>query len=56
MDEGAGVAISKAIEAALISPNVPDDNDEAANVVDVINRLAVAMERLAVAIEARSNA
>lgn len=35
------------LNAALISPNVPDSNGEPANVVDVLHHLACAATRLA---------
>ena len=40
MDEAAAREIAEAIRQAFISPNVPDANLEAANLVDTTNYLA----------------
>ena len=45
-------AVASAIRDNLTSPNVADSNFEAANVVDVINRLASAVFRVGSAITA----
>lgn len=48
--------VPEAIRAALISPNVPDDNLEPANIVDVVNRLSRMTLHVADAITARAAA
>lgn len=44
--------LAQALDDNLTSPNVPDDNIEPANIVDVVNRLARAIDALADAITA----
>ena len=46
-----GDKIADALRGTLISPNVPDDNLEAANVVDALAMIARAINRLAVAVD-----
>ena len=43
--------VAEALRATLISPNVSDSNLEAANVVDVIDKLACAGFEIAAAID-----
>lgn len=47
---------AEAILATLVSPNVPDSNDEPANVVDMLHRSAMALERLSRAIMPHASA
>jgi hypothetical protein len=51
-----GVALARAIENGLISPNVSDSNFEPANVVDTLDAVAHGLERIAKAIEAHTAA
>ena len=45
---------AQAIKAALISPNVPDGNFEPANVVDVLSKVAQAMQSVSYSITANA--
>ena len=51
MDKAAVTSLAKAITDSFCSPNVLDDNFENANLVDVINRLARSIYRLANVLE-----
>ncbi len=46
--------IAQALEYTLSSPNVADSNLEPANIVDVLDKLSVAIGKLAEAIENHS--
>ena len=49
LNEAAG-RIARAIEYGFVSPNVADSNLEPANIVDVLQLIAIALEHVAAAI------
>jgi len=49
-------AIARALEFTLSSPNVADSNDEPANVVDVLDKIALAILHHAKAVEKLADA